>query len=74
MFHWWHDGQKYLPLHEKADKNSAWQDEYRTLAEVESRYIRSVLESVGGNKSQAAKILGIDRKTLREEPARHSVP
>ncbi len=39
----------------------------RTLAEAETEYIRSVLESVGGNKSRAASILGIDRKTLREK-------
>lgn len=38
----------------------------RTLAEVESEYIRNVLASVGGNKTRAAEILGIDRKTLRE--------
>ncbi len=37
----------------------------RTLAEVEAQYIRTVVESVGGNRSQAARILGIDRKTLR---------
>jgi DNA-binding NtrC family response regulator len=40
---------------------------HRTLAEVEASHIRSVLESVGGNKTQAAQILGIDRKTLREK-------
>jgi len=39
----------------------------RTLAKVETEYIRNVLESVDGNKSKAAKILGIDRKTLREK-------
>jgi DNA-binding NtrC family response regulator len=39
----------------------------RTLAEVEEEYIRNVLASVKGNKTQAAKILGIDRKTLREK-------
>jgi len=39
----------------------------RTLAEVEAAYIRSVLASAHGNKSKAAKILGIDRKTLREK-------
>ncbi|MGA9575452.1 MAG: sigma-54 dependent transcriptional regulator [Lysobacterales bacterium] len=37
----------------------------RTLVEVEAGYIRDVLLSVGGNKTQAAQILGIDRKTLR---------
>lgn len=39
----------------------------RTLAEVEAEYIRMVLASVGGNKTRAAEILGIDRKTLREK-------
>jgi len=38
----------------------------RTLAEVENDYIRSVLASVDGNKTRAARLLGIDRKTLRE--------
>ncbi|MGQ9648038.1 MAG: sigma-54-dependent transcriptional regulator [Thermodesulfobacteriota bacterium] len=40
---------------------------HRTLAEMEKEYIRNVLESVHGNRTQAAKILGIDRKTLREK-------
>jgi two-component system response regulator HydG len=39
----------------------------RPLAEIELDYIRSVLSSVEGNRSQAARILGIDRKTLREK-------
>jgi DNA-binding NtrC family response regulator len=39
----------------------------RTLAEVEAEYIRNVLASVDGNRTQAAKILGIDRKTLRQK-------
>lgn len=39
----------------------------RTLAEVEAQYIRNVLGSVNGNKTKAAQILGIDRKTLREK-------
>jgi DNA-binding NtrC family response regulator len=42
---------------------------HRTLAEVELEHIRNVLESVDGNKSQAAEILGIDRKTLRTKLA-----
>jgi two-component system, NtrC family, response regulator HydG len=36
----------------------------RTLAEVDSAHIAEVLASVQGNKSRAAAILGIDRKTL----------
>ena len=39
----------------------------RTLDEVERHYVRGVLQSVKNNKSRAAKILGIDRKTIREK-------
>jgi DNA-binding NtrC family response regulator len=39
----------------------------RTLEEVQVDYIKNVLASVNSNKSKAAKILGIDRKTLREK-------
>ena len=39
----------------------------RPLAEVEFEYIRNVLASVDGNRTRAAEILGIDRKTLREK-------
>lgn len=39
----------------------------RTLAEAEADYIRNVLASVGGNKTKAAKILGIARATLRDK-------
>ncbi len=40
---------------------------FRPLAEEEAVYIQRVLASVGGNKSRAAEILDIDRKTLREK-------
>ena len=36
----------------------------RTLAELEADYIRDTLEATGGNKSEAARILGISRKNL----------
>jgi DNA-binding NtrC family response regulator len=39
----------------------------RTIAEVETQHIANVLASVNGNKTQAAKILGIDPKTLRKK-------
>ncbi len=39
----------------------------RTLAEVEAEYVRKVVASVNGNRTRAAEILGIDRKTLREK-------
>ena len=44
----------------------------RTLAEVEAEHIRQVLSSVNGNKTRAAEILDIDRKTLRDKLKRDS--
>jgi transcriptional regulator with PAS, ATPase and Fis domain len=41
--------------------------EPRTLAAVEKSYILKVLRQVNGNKSEAAKILGITRQTLRKK-------
>ena len=38
--------------------------ELAPLEEVEKRYILRVLDSVNGNKSSAARILGLDRTTL----------
>jgi two-component system, NtrC family, response regulator AtoC len=38
--------------------------ELLTLEEVERRYTLRVLEAAGGNKTLAARILGLDRKTL----------
>jgi DNA-binding NtrC family response regulator len=38
-----------------------------TLAEVEKAYMQKVLINVNNNKTKAAEILGIDRKTLREK-------
>lgn len=39
----------------------------KSLAEVEYAHIQHVLQLVDGNKSRAADVLGIDRKTLREK-------
>jgi len=46
----------------------------RTLAAVEAEYILSVLASVDNNKTKAAEILGIDRKTLREKLKKIKIP
>ncbi|HLK41144.1 MAG TPA: sigma-54 dependent transcriptional regulator [Polyangiaceae bacterium] len=38
-----------------------------SLAEVERRYVERVLSLLGGNKSRAAEVLGIDRRTLHRK-------
>lgn len=43
---------------------SADADELVSLDELERRYVARVLDAVGGNKSSAARVLGIDRTTL----------
>ncbi len=44
-----------------------------TLDKVEQRYIERVIQAVGGNKRMAARILGIDRKTLYRRLERYGV-
>ncbi len=46
----------------------------RSLADVEAEHIRRVVASNHGNKTTAAKILGIDRKTLREKLKQYNIP
>ncbi len=46
----------------------------RPLAEVEAEYIKNVLASVSGNRTRAAQILGIDRKTLRDKLQHYESP
>jgi len=42
-------------------------DLYKVLADIEDRLIREALGRAGGNKQQAAKILGLNRTTLVEK-------
>ncbi len=42
-----------------------------TLDELERRYIARVLKVVNGNKTQAAKVLGVDRRTLYRKLERY---
>jgi two-component system response regulator HydG len=44
------------------------------LEEMELRYIRHVLSAVGGNKSLAARLLGLDRRSLYRRLAGHKQP
>ena len=54
------------PLMEEAGENvieKGLREKY-TIEQLEKEYIKRVLIEVGGNKSKAAEILGLDRKTL----------
>jgi two-component system, NtrC family, response regulator HydG len=48
-------------------------EELVPLEEVEKRYILRVLEAAGGNKSLAAKTLGLNRKTLYRRLAEYGL-
>jgi two-component system response regulator HydG len=43
-----------------------------TLAEMERRHVERVLERVDGNRTEAARILGLDRKTLYRKLRRYA--
>jgi len=46
---------------------------YKPLDEIEKEYIKAVLQAQHGNKSKAAKILGIDRKTLLTKVKKYTI-
>ncbi|MAC95682.1 MAG: sigma-54-dependent Fis family transcriptional regulator [Flavobacteriales bacterium] len=54
----------YMKMNQPKDLEKG---ELLSLAEMEKAYIQRVLLQTNNNKTQAAKILGIDRKTLREK-------
>ena len=71
------DGSSIEPLHlpdglRAAAERRARENRRPTLAEVEADYIREVLAAAKGNKTEAARILGISRKNLYERLARES--
>lgn len=59
---------KTIATDEASVPSSKWIDDaddiLPTLSQVETRYIRYVLNRVGGNKRRAAALLGIGRRTL----------
>src|SRR5437764_149080 len=48
-------------------------DEWPKLSEVEGRYVARVPAHTGGNKQAAARLLGVDRKTLERMIKRHNI-
>ena len=55
-----------LPLPATREQDDSWfgQGELPTLRELERRYVSRVLRQCNGNKERAARILGINRRTL----------
>ncbi|UZH54953.1 sigma-54-dependent Fis family transcriptional regulator [Salinimicrobium tongyeongense] len=56
-----------IPKHIKLAEPAAVADVQKSLKEAEREHIQKVLASVDGNKTRAAEILQIDRKTLRQK-------
>jgi DNA-binding NtrC family response regulator len=48
-------------------------EEWVPLSVIEGRYVAKVLEHTRGNKQAAARVLGIDRKTLDRMIKRHNI-
>ena len=67
-------GLAHLPVHIRGKNclRRMWNLD-RTLAEVEKEHIAAVLKLSKDNKTKAAKILGINRKTLREKLKRYDL-
>ncbi len=61
------------PLDDKVGKALDRDDMLATLDEMAKRHLVRVLEETGGNKVRAAKILGIDRRTLYRMAERYGV-
>ncbi|MCA1586769.1 MAG: sigma-54 dependent transcriptional regulator, partial [Acidobacteria bacterium] len=49
-------------------------DDLPTLDEIERRYLIHVIEQVSGNRTRAAEVMGIDRRTLYRMAERFGVP
>jgi two-component system, NtrC family, response regulator AtoC len=49
------------------------EDGWPTLSEIEGRYVARVLAHTSGNKQAAARLLGVDRKTLQRMIKRHEL-
>ena len=53
-----------MPYVEEAQPSAAANEELVSLDEVRRRHVTLVLEQCNGNRTNAAKILHLDRKTL----------
>lgn len=62
----------FAQIQNKKDLVSVSVERKMKLADIVDLYIDYVLECTGGNKSKAAVILGIDRRTLHRKAKRSS--
>jgi DNA-binding NtrC family response regulator len=69
--------QKQADAQSKADSDASMSpveiEEWPPLAEIEGRYVGRVLGHTRGNKQAAARMLGVDRKTLDRMIKRHNI-
>lgn len=63
----------FIPISPLSAKVLQSQDSNGTLEELEKEHIKRVIQQVNFNKSQAARILGIARKTLREKMQKYGL-
>ncbi len=63
----------FIPISPLSAKASPPKESNGTLEELEKDYIKRVVQQANYNKSQAARILGIARKTLREKMQKYGL-
>jgi DNA-binding NtrC family response regulator len=67
-----------LPLSHRAalplPPQTAWPRDPRSLADMERQHVARILAETGGKKMQAARLLGIDLKTLNKKIKDYGIP
>jgi two-component system response regulator AtoC len=63
---------QHLPPDENKELRTRAEEDWPSLSELEGRYVARVLAHTGGNKQAAARVLGVDRKTLQRMLNRHT--
>jgi len=66
-----HSGSEISRTNGSADQSE--HEEWVPLSRIEGRYVTKVLEHTRGNKQAAARLLGVDRKTLDRMIKRHHI-
>ena len=54
-----------FPVSDPPSSRAMLENPWPTLAELEKRYVAQVLDRTGGNRTHAAAMLGVDRRTLQ---------